>query len=229
MVERVTLSVHRWFAVAALCLAGCIIDKFPTETESESGSGSSTTGTSTTGTTAEPTTGSTGGAPALCPEHAAVDDCCCFEHEMSELHGSVSNVCGETPLCPLVVFQCEGVTLDGPCTMVGSEDDLDCVVKVFAEALPGTVAIRYETMEGYPNRFVQYFLVGDGTAFRIDRTTPGEYSEWAATGRYTLQESTFFADCVMGTVEQRAVCVAQATVGDALEVCVEAFVSQDVV
>lgn len=219
---------------AALVLPGCIIDKFPTVTDSETGTtagtsdGSTSGGTTSGGATEAPTTGSTG-AVTLCPEHAQADACCCFEHEMSEGgFGNVSNVCGATELCPAIEVDCEG-DLDGSCPAVDVEANLDCALQALAADTPGSLSARFlGSPDGYPSRSILYYVVAGGEAYRIMRTTPNETSSWEATGRFARQPASFFTDCLAKTIAEKTACVRQALVGDALEVCVEAFVSQDV-
>jgi hypothetical protein len=165
-----------------------------------------------------------------CPDHPAVDACCCFEAETNDGHRSVANVCGGSELCPQVALECEGAALGGPCTAVDSEANLDCVLQALAGDKPGSVDVTYTPAmsDGYPNRSLRYFVVGDGTVFLQDITRRGDTSEHAAIGRRMVQPASFFTDCLAGTVQDRAGCVLQAALAEASEVCVEAFVSQDV-
>lgn len=232
--------------VAALCTAACIVDESPT-TETDAG----TTATSTTATTGEPTTGTTGASTGTtgestgttgtgestgttadesmgattgamtCPGHAGVDDCCCFERKFDR----VLNLCGARELCPPLIFNCDGH--DGPCVWLLGAGDPDCALLALAGAEPGALKIAFNPAD-ISKRWIEYFPLGDGTAYRIEHSLNDLDGDYEESGRFALQPASFFEQCLAGTLTEKVDCLDQALAGPATEVCVEAFSYSDI-
>lgn len=208
--------------------------------EASTGTGEPTTA----GTADESTTGSTGfqtpgvsstgpddagdesstGEPVLgCPDHPAIDDCCCFTREDEE-DAPLELVCPEGPEL------CERSTLECPpemdCIGVSDEALVDCALSALKGQTPGKIHVHIN-IDDDTQRDIFYHIVGDGTVFRID-TNSFDFMGTVDTGRFTLQSPDVFDACLMGSLAEKADCLIEAVIGASEEICVPQFGFDDV-
>lgn len=189
---------------------------------------STTDNTTTDNTTTEGTT--TDGPPLSCPDNPMVDDCCCFEK--NDIF--VDNLCtaNREVLCGHAVLQCMeggGSQADGECISASDEALVDCALSALMGDKAGSIHLTLESANnpGQWDRQIFYYIVGDGSVYRVDDTFLDLSGEYLDTGRYDLQPPAFFTACLAGTIAEKADCLRDALSGAPKEICIPAFEYDD--
>lgn len=152
----------------ALTLAAC-----GPSTDTGTG-GTSTTMTSGADTTAQtPTTGTptTGATTEVCPDHAAVDDCCCFRP--SEGNMCVEVLCPTAAPCGAIQATCDGGFFTACGGLVAAE--VDCHLAALQADAPGTIAWQLQS-SGFEEESldVRIHVSGTGEVFWIGVEQTGD-------------------------------------------------------
>jgi hypothetical protein len=177
--------------------------------------------------TSEPTDEPTEGAAVACPEHPAVDACCCF------LDGGnhVSTVCepAASP-CATVDLAC-GDSLDGPgspCTSAKDEAALDCALEVLAGTEAASLELSFHAEDFYWYETLRLHVQGDGTVYKIEARAVDLSEVFEPTGRFSLKPAAFFTDCLAEDLTGKAECLRAAVEGEITEMCLGEIVNQDI-
>lgn len=235
--------------LVAACSLACTIDKnLATASDGEPSTSGAETSTGTTSddptsssgptTTTEfesPGVSSTGpddagdesstGEPVLgCPDHATIDDCCCFIKMGEEPGASLETVCPVGPmLCGVTDLECPP---EEDCNDVNDEAFLDCALSALKGSMAGTISVRIG-IDDDTQRSIDYNIVGDGSVYRVD-VNRFDFMGTVDTERYTLKSPDFFDACLLGSLAEKADCLIEAVNGEAEEICVPQFGFSDV-
>lgn len=165
------------------------------------------------------------GEPVLgCPDHPAIDDCCCFFQDGEEPAASLGLACPEGPeLCERSVLECPP---EQDCIDVNDEALVDCALSALKGQTAGVIHVDIN-IDDDTQRDIFYHIVGDGSVFRVDGNR-FDFMGTVDTGRFTLQSPDFFDACLMGSLAEKADCLIEAVIGASEEICVPQFGFDDV-
>ncbi len=170
-------------------------------------------------TTTEITTGTpTTGTPTAdgCPDHAAVDDCCCFGGLVGEPYVEV--LCPAEQLCSNVHGECLG-DFTG-CTSA-DESAIDCVLAALQADKPGVVSwdLRWVGAD-QPELDVSVYVSGHGDLFWLGIEETGDPSYFYGVQHYPVAALDLPACAAEPTASARFECLRGAFVSPS-ELCVE--------
>lgn len=188
----------------------------PTTTDATTDAPGDTTSTSGSST-------DTGDPPApLCPEHAAVDACCCFEATPADEPQEVDVVCPSDELCPAVEFECDDVDLF--CTS-NTEVALQCTLEALAAGKDiGKLLVHYDIGQGYGDTRIELYLQNDRTVYMVREDILDLGDSYSTTGRYDLKPSSYYQDCAaLPSVDEQAKCLMEPIEAQVTEECIQAF------
>lgn len=193
-----------------------------------SGTATASTGATGTDTVASPTSGgdTADGTTAAACGAAGIDDCCCFEVSGAAEQPILGIVCmaedapctAPQALCPDAQTQCEVADLQ-----VTSAEGLDCALEALASGKPGLVSWGVSASDGIHGSAHNLFVQPDGSAFVSTYAYDDVNYTYSAVERRALQPASFFSDCAAKPDNERFACLEQATLGAAIETCVDGF------
>lgn len=226
-------------ALVLVALIGCAGDKGDTQggaSETDATSMGATTGgtgpdepTTGAGTTAGETGGTTAGVDACTPLPEATSDCCCFT--LDEDAAYLRNDCPEVSLCGTPSFRCSIFDPDCPVNegegepaefMVDDMAAVTCVLEALRDGTPGLVSWYFQSAEtdGQHSIGVRFWTQQDRRVFAVrDNRYDLSYSI-DDTREEALKDAAYFSECLAGPdVRTIALCLHEATDGEALQVC----------
>ena len=168
--------------------------------------GSSTTTTTEVDTTGTPTTGTptAGASPEVCPDHAAVDDCCCFRPYEGELCAEV--LCPTVASCGLVQGTCDG-NFFTTCTGVQA-DEVDCHLATLQADEPGSVIWQLQSSFFEEESLeVRIYVSGKGDVFWRGVEQTGDPVLFHGVLRYSVATLNLSACTAEPTPEARFDCM----------------------
>lgn len=178
--------------------------------------GDTSTTTATTTATGEPTTG----APAApCPDHTAVDDCCCFVDNLDY----IDVVCPTAVLCSAMLGSCNNADYsDCAPDDAAAEAAVDCMLDALQADKPGTVfwTLTYPGDPGENDRNVIVHTSGAGELFWRGEDYFGIATDVLGAQRYSLAALGLDACAAEPTATARFECLRTAFT-DPAETCVE--------
>lgn len=174
-----------------------------------------TTGDETDGSSGDGTgDGTTGAEHQLCPDHTAVDACCCCFSDVPNGIGP-NVVCDVVGLCPTIVLR-----KDAGLVLLSCPETVDCALAALIAGKPGAIGWTLITGGEGGKDATDLFIAGDGTAFEWS------YSEYDLgcsidpVRHWMLESKDYFIGCTEKTaVLDRFECLTGAF-GEVLEECI---------
>lgn len=165
------------------------------------------------GTTGGSSGDGTTGAEQLCPDHNAVDACCCFSDVPNGIGPNL--VCDVDWLCPTIVLR-----KDEELVLSSCPETVDCALAALIAGKPGAIGWTIITGGEGGRDATDLFIAGDGTGFEWS------YSEYDLgcsidpVRHWMLESKDYFIGCTKkAAVLERFKCLTGAF-GELLEECI---------